>query len=147
MLMNVSCFWMTGNCRSWVFGLFIYPSVLQSSMCTPRSLSLYLASIISQRSLLKIPVLESLLLLVRETSFIFKMFITKGWCCTSVLDQRPKFYGRNRRFKTYTYGYDGQSLRPFLRPKVLFVVPSFPADSTLSEGQSQIIPCLVALEL
>jgi hypothetical protein len=103
-------------------------------MCTPMSLSLYLASIISQRSLLKIPVLKSLLLLVRETSFIFKMFITKRWCCTSVLDTRPKFYSRNRRFKTYAYGYGGQSLRPFLQPKDLFVVPSFPADSTLSGG-------------
>ena len=39
-----------------------------------------------------------------------------------LLDQRPKFYRRSRRFKTYGYGYGGQSLRPFLRPKVLFVV-------------------------
>ena len=38
----------------------------------------------------------------------------------AVLDQRPKFYGRSRRFKTY--GYGGRSLRPFLRPKVLLVV-------------------------
>ena len=38
----------------------------------------------------------------------------------SVLDQRPKFYDRSRRFKTY--GYGGRSLRPFLRPKVLFIV-------------------------
>ena len=37
-----------------------------------------------------------------------------------VLDQRPKFY--SQRFKTYGYGYGGWSLRPFLRPKVLFVV-------------------------
>ena len=39
-----------------------------------------------------------------------------------LLDQRPKFYRRSRRFKTYGYGYGGQSLRLFLRPKVLFVV-------------------------
>ena len=38
----------------------------------------------------------------------------------SVLDQRPKFYGRSRRFQTY--GYGGRSLRPNLRPKVLIVV-------------------------
>ena len=42
--------------------------------------------------------------------------------CVTVLDRRPKFYGRSRRFKTYGYGYGGRSLRPFLRPKVLFVV-------------------------
>ena len=41
---------------------------------------------------------------------------------TAVLDRRPKFYGCSRRFKTYGYGYGGRSLRPFLRPKVLFVV-------------------------
>ena len=39
-----------------------------------------------------------------------------------VLDQRLKFYGRSRRFKTYSYGYGGRSLRPFLRPKILVVV-------------------------
>ena len=39
-----------------------------------------------------------------------------------VLDRRPKFYGRSRRFQTYGYGYGGRSLRPNLRPKVLFVV-------------------------
>ena len=39
---------------------------------------------------------------------------------SSVMDQKPKFYGRNRRFKTY--GYGGPSLRPILLPKVLFVV-------------------------
>ena len=38
----------------------------------------------------------------------------------SVLDRRPKFYGRSWRFQTY--GYGGRSLRPFLRPKVLLVV-------------------------
>ena len=32
----------------------------------------------------------------------------------TVLDRRLKFYGRSRRFKTY--GYGGQSLRPFLLP-------------------------------
>ena len=41
---------------------------------------------------------------------------------STVLDQRPKFYGRSRRFKNYGYGYGGQSLRPFIRPKVLFLV-------------------------
>ena len=40
----------------------------------------------------------------------------------AVLDRRPKFYGRSRRFQTYGYGYGGRSLRPFLRPKVLLVV-------------------------
>ena len=39
---------------------------------------------------------------------------------SSVMDQKPKFYGRNQRFKTY--GYGGPSLRPILLPKVLFVV-------------------------
>ena len=38
----------------------------------------------------------------------------------AVLYQRPKFYGRSRRFKTY--GYGGWSFRQFLRPKVLLVV-------------------------
>ena len=38
----------------------------------------------------------------------------------AVLDQRLKFYGRSRRFKTY--GCGGRSLRPFLRQKVLLVV-------------------------
>ena len=37
-----------------------------------------------------------------------------------MLDRRPKFYGRSRRFRTY--GYGGRSLRQFLRPKVLLVV-------------------------
>ena len=45
-----------------------------------------------------------------------------GWSLTAVLDQRPKFYGGSRRFKTYGYGYGGRSLRQFLRPKVLLVV-------------------------
>ena len=40
----------------------------------------------------------------------------------AVLDRRPKFYGRSRRFKTYGYGYGGRSLSPFLRPKVFFVI-------------------------
>ena len=40
----------------------------------------------------------------------------------AVLDRRPKVYGRSRRFETYGYGYGGRSLRPFLRPKVLFVI-------------------------
>ena len=38
----------------------------------------------------------------------------------TVLDRRPKFYGRSRRFKTYGYGYGGRSLRPFLGPKVFW---------------------------
>ena len=38
----------------------------------------------------------------------------------SVLDRRPKVYGR--RFETYGYGYGGWSFRPFLRLKVLLVV-------------------------
>ena len=41
---------------------------------------------------------------------------------TAVLDRRPEFYGRSRRFKTYGYGYSGRSLRQFLRPKVLLAV-------------------------
>ena len=40
----------------------------------------------------------------------------------TVLDRRPKFFHRSRRFKTYCYGYSGQSLRPFLWPKVLIVI-------------------------
>ena len=40
----------------------------------------------------------------------------------SVLDQRPKFYSRSRRFRTY--GYDSQSLRLFLLSKVF--IGSFP---------------------
>ena len=39
----------------------------------------------------------------------------------SVLDRRPKFYGRSRRFYTYGYGYGGRSLRTFLRPKKTIV--------------------------
>ena len=45
-----------------------------------------------------------------------------NWGFVPVLDRRPKFYGRSRRFKTYGYNYGGRSLRLFLRPKVLFVV-------------------------
>ena len=40
----------------------------------------------------------------------------------AAFDQRPKFYGRSRRFKTYGYRYGGRSLRPFLQPKVVLVV-------------------------
>ena len=40
--------------------------------------------------------------------------------CKEVLDQRPKFYGCNRRFKTY--GYSGKRLRLFLRSKVWVVL-------------------------
>ena len=40
--------------------------------------------------------------------------------CSAVLDRRPKFYGRSRRFRTYGYGYSGRSFRPFLRPQEKF---------------------------
>ena len=42
----------------------------------------------------------------------------------SVLNQRPKFYGHSRRFKTFGYGYDGRSFtvpNVWLQPKVKIV--------------------------
>ena len=54
--------------------------------------------------------------------FIFTCMATESFVFAVVLDQRLKFYGRSRRFKTYGYGYGGQSLRPFLRPKVFLLV-------------------------
>ena len=49
----------------------------------------------------------------------------------AVLDQRPKFYGRSRRFMTY--GYGGRSLRPHLLPKVLLIVfPKMEAEMCFS---------------
>ena len=55
-------------------------------------------------------------------SLVFANFSGRNFVevADAVLDRRPKFYGRSRRFNTY--GYGGRSLRPFLRPKVLFVV-------------------------
>ena len=75
------------------------------------------------------------LLLFLLNLILFVNLIPKLKCCRvsfksqkcaslscAVLDRRPKFYGRSRRFNTYGYGYGGRSLRPYLRPKVLFVV-------------------------
>ena len=50
------------------------------------------------------------------------VFVGPCYVNSSVLDRRPKVYGRSRRFRTYGYGYGGRSFRLFLRPKVLFVI-------------------------
>ena len=72
---------------------------------------------------------DDIALASRISSLAWWASLTPGWfsaigcrdrASAAVLDQRPKFYGSSRRFRTY--GYGGRSLRPFLRPKVLLVV-------------------------
>ena len=58
----------------------------------------------------------------RRSQAVLFSFCYKNDDKKPVLDQKPKFYSRSRRFKTYGYGYGGRSLRPFLQPKVLSVV-------------------------
>ena len=51
--------------------------------------------------------------------FYIELYCVKSYCLLkvkpAVLDRRPKFYGRSRRFQTQ--GYGGRSFRPLLRPQ------------------------------
>ena len=58
---------------------------------------------------------------IKSDFYLIKLCI-QFLATSPVLEQRPKFYSRSRRFRTYSYGYGGQSLRPFLQPKVFLVV-------------------------
>ena len=104
----------------------IYAAMMSWGGCLLTESEIFVLSAENRQILLKISVIPILL------TFIYLVALNllvnnqlNSWSNSSlwpVLDRRPKVYGRSRRFRTYGYGYGGRSLRPFLRPKVLFVV-------------------------